>query len=82
VLFQRKSLEARITFLVYEEHNHEPVDEGIVQMIVDAGGKLYPSIMPCDMYKLTKDSFIDGCSDILTADEFIDLTEGAQIIFI
>ena len=58
-----------------------PVRE-YLQMIMDAGGKLYPCKMSCDMYKLTKDSFIDGCSDVLTAGEFIDLTPGAQIIFI
>lgn len=58
-----------------------PVHE-YLQMIMDAGGKLYPCKMSCDMFKLTKDSFIDGCSDILTASEFIDLSVGAQVIFI
>ena len=58
-----------------------PVRE-YLQMIMDAGGKLYPCKMTCDMYDLKKEDFIDGVSDILTASEFIDLTPGAQVIFI
>jgi len=58
-----------------------PVRE-YLQMLMDAGAKLYPCKMSCDMFKLTKSDFVDGVSDILTAGEFIDLTPGAQIIFI
>ena len=28
------------------------------------------------------DDFVDGVQSIVTADDFIDMTEGAQIIFI
>jgi peroxiredoxin family protein len=58
-----------------------PVRE-YLQMIMDAGGKLYPCKMTCDLYGLKPDIFIDGVERILTASEFIDLTSGAQIIFI
>ena len=58
-----------------------PVRE-YLQMMVDGGANLYGCKMTCDMFKLTKDSFIDGVQGILTASEFVDLTEGAQIIFI
>jgi len=34
------------------------------------------------MYKLKKEDFIDGVIDIVTASDFMDLTEGAQIVFI
>jgi peroxiredoxin family protein len=58
-----------------------PVRE-YLQMLMDGGAKLYGCKMTCDLYNLTKDSFIDGVQGILTASEFVDLTEGAQIIFI
>lgn len=49
---------------------------------MDGGTKLYGCKMTCDLYGLKQDSFIDGVSEILTASEFVYLTEGAQIIFI
>jgi peroxiredoxin family protein len=58
-----------------------PVRE-YLQMLMDAGGKLYPCKMTCDLYNLKPDSFIDGVEKVLTASDFIDLTPGAQIIFI
>ncbi len=53
-----------------------------LQMLIDAGAKLHPCKMSCDMFKLTQDDFIDGVDKILTASEFVDMTEGSQIIFI
>ena len=58
-----------------------PVHE-YLQMIMDAGGKLYGCKMSCDMFELKKDDFIDGVEGVLTASDFIDLTPGAQVIFI
>jgi len=58
-----------------------PVRE-YLQMLVDAGAKLYACKMTVDMMGLTKDDFIEGVEDIVTAGDFIDMTEGAQIIFI
>ena len=58
-----------------------PVRE-YLQMLVDAGAKLYACKMTVDMMGLKKDDFIDGVLDIVTAGDFIDMTEGAQIIFI
>lgn len=58
-----------------------PVRE-YLQMLVDAGAKLYACKMSVDMMGLTKDDFVEGVMDIVTAGDFIDMTEGAQIIFI
>lgn len=58
-----------------------PVRE-YLQMLVDGGAKLYACKMTVDMMGLTKDDFVDGVLDIVTASDFIDMTEGAQIIFI
>ncbi|MGB8252210.1 MAG: DsrE/DsrF/DrsH-like family protein [Anaerolineaceae bacterium] len=53
-----------------------------MQMLVDAGAKLYACKQSVDMFKLKKEDFIDGVIDIVTAGDFMDLSEGAQIIFI
>lgn len=58
-----------------------PVRE-YVQMLVDAGARLYACKMTVDMMGLTMDDFVDGVLDIVTAGDFIDMTEDAQIIFV
>lgn len=58
-----------------------PVRE-YLQMLVDAGAKLYACKMTVDMMGLTMDDFVDGVQGIVTAGDFMDMTEGAQIIFI
>ena len=58
-----------------------PVRE-YLQMLVDAGAKLYACKMSVDMMDLKKEDFIDGVIDIVTASDFMDLSEGAQVIFI
>jgi peroxiredoxin family protein len=58
-----------------------PVGE-YIQMLVDGGAKLYACKMSVDMFGLKKEDFVDGVLDIVTAGDFMDMTEGAQIIFI
>ncbi len=58
-----------------------PVSE-YLQMLVDGGAKLYGCKMTVDMMGLTKDDLVDGVIDIVTASDFMDMTEGAQIVFI
>jgi peroxiredoxin family protein len=58
-----------------------PVGE-YLQMLVDGGAKLYACKMTVDMMGLKKEDFVDGVLDIVTASDFMDMTEGAQIIFI
>ncbi len=53
-----------------------------LQMLVDAGAKLYGCKMSVDMMGLKKEDFIDGVIDVVTAGDFMDLTEGAQVVFI
>ena len=59
-----------------------PTVREYLQMLVDAGAKLYGCKMSVDMMGLTKEDFVDGVVDIVTAGDFIDMTEGAQVIFI
>jgi peroxiredoxin family protein len=58
-----------------------PVRE-YLQMLIDGGAKLYACKMSVDMFKLKKEDFIDGVQDIVSAGDFMDMTDGAQIIFI
>ncbi len=58
-----------------------PVRE-YLEMMVDAGAKLYACKMSVDMFDLKKEDFVDGVIDIVTAGDFMDMTEGAQIVFI
>ncbi len=58
-----------------------PVGE-YLQMLVDGGAQLYACKMSVDMMGLKKEDFVDGVIDIVTASDFMDMTDGAQIIFI
>ena len=53
-----------------------------LQMLVDGGAKLYACKMSVDLFGLTKADFVDGVEDIVTAGDFMDMTDGAQIVFI
>ncbi len=59
-----------------------PTIREYLEMLVDGGAKLYACKMSVDMFGLKKDDFIDGVCDIVTAGDFMDMTEGSQIIFI
>ena len=53
-----------------------------LQLISDAGGHLWACRMSADMMHLTKDDLYEGVEDIISASDFIELSEGAQVIFI
>lgn len=57
-----------------------PVDE-FVEMIIDAGANVYGCKMSMDMMKLTKEDLVDG-AEVLGAMEFMEKSEGAQVIFV
>lgn len=64
-----------------EELGVPPIDE-FLQQITDAGGHLYGCKMSADMMKLTTDDLFDGVEGIISATDFIELSAGAQIIFV
>jgi peroxiredoxin family protein len=59
-----------------------PTVREYLEMLSDAGAKMYACKMSVDMFGLTKDDFLPQVEDIVTAGDFMDMTEGAQIIFI
>ena len=57
-----------------------PVRE-FVEMVMDAGTKVYGCKMSMDMMQLTDDDLIEG-AEVLGAMEFLEITEDAQILFV
>ena len=57
-----------------------PVGE-FIEMISDAGGKLYACKATVDMFHLTDDDFCPQMDGVLTVGEFYELSAGSQIIF-
>ena len=53
-----------------------------LQQIADAGGRLWACKMSADMMKLDKEDLFEEVVDIIDVSEFMDLSAGAQIIFI
>ena len=53
-----------------------------LQQIVDSGGHLWACRMSADMNHLTMDDLYDEVEDIISASDFIEKTEGAQLLFI
>jgi peroxiredoxin family protein len=58
-----------------------PVRE-YLEMLSDGGAKMYACKMTVDMMDLKQEDFIDGVEAVVTAGDFMDMTEGAQIVFI
>jgi peroxiredoxin family protein len=53
-----------------------------LELITDAGGHLWACKMSADMMHLTEDDLYDGVEGIISAADFIELSEGAQTLFI
>lgn len=58
-----------------------PVRE-YIEMLHDAGAKMYGCKMTVDMFGLKEDDFLPQIDKVVTAGDFMDMTEGAQIVFI
>jgi peroxiredoxin family protein len=53
-----------------------------LQTLVDSGAHLWACKMSADMMKLDMDGLFDGVEGIIGATEFMEMSEGAQIIFV
>jgi predicted peroxiredoxin len=53
-----------------------------LDQIVAAGGHLWGCRMSADMNKVEMDDLYEGVEDIINASDFIELTEGAQLLFV
>lgn len=57
------------------------IDE-FLQMVTDAGAELYACKMSMDMMHLSEDDLFKGVKGVVGAMEFIEMSEGAQLLFI
>jgi peroxiredoxin family protein len=57
-----------------------PVPE-YIEMIADAGCKLYACKMTVDMFKLKKEDFCPQVDSIITVGKFYEISAGGEIIF-
>jgi peroxiredoxin family protein len=53
-----------------------------LQQIVDSGGRLWACRMSADMQHLREDDLFDEVQGIISASDFIEKTDGAQLLFI
>jgi len=53
-----------------------------IQLLHDMGARFWACKMSVDMMGLTKEDMFEGVEDIINVNEFIEMSEGAQIIFI
>lgn len=63
-----------------EELDIPPIPE-FIEMIADAGGKIYACLASVEMFKLRKEDFCDQLDSVLTVGNFYDISAGGQIIF-
>jgi len=64
-----------------EKLDFPPVDE-FIEMIHDAGGKLYGCRMAMDMMKLEKEDLCESVDEVIGAMEFMEMSDSAQVLFI
>ena len=53
-----------------------------LEMLSDAGANMYGCKMTVDMWGLSNDDFLPCVDKVVTASDFMDMTEGAQLVFI
>lgn len=58
-----------------------PVPE-FLEMLHDMGARLWACKLSVDMMGLTKEDMYEGVEDIINVSEFIEMSDGSQIIFI
>ena len=52
-----------------------------MEMLSDMGVTMWACRMSVDMMGLTMDDFFDGVKDIISAGDFMEINEGAQLLF-
>jgi peroxiredoxin family protein len=59
-----------------------PAVPEFLELIKASGGHIWACRLSADMNHLTKDDLWDGVDDIINASDFIEMTDGAQLLFI
>lgn len=58
-----------------------PTAREMLQMLHDAGAQLYACQLAMEMMHVTEDRLVEQVEAVITAGDFYDMSEGAQIIF-
>lgn len=58
-----------------------PTVREMLQILEESGAELYGCELAMKMFKRTKEDLVPQVKDVITAGDFYDLAEGAQIIF-
>ena len=58
-----------------------PTVREMLKILVESGAELYGCELAMKMFKRTKEDLVPQVKDVITAGDFYDLSEGAQIIF-
>ena len=58
-----------------------PTVREMLDILADSGAELYACELAMKMFKRTKEDLVPQVKDVITAGDFYDLAEGAQIIF-
>lgn len=75
-----ESLAARMMKKQMEELDLPSVRE-MLQILDEAGAELYACELAMNMFKRKKEDLLPQVKDVITAGDFYELSEGAQIIF-
>ncbi len=59
-----------------------PTVREMIEMLSDAGAELYACQMAMDMFHLEKEALLPQVKEVISAMDFIDLSEGAQVVFV
>lgn len=54
----------------------------MLEMLHESGAEIYACRMAMDMFKRTEDDLVEYVDDVISAMDFYDKTEGAEVIFI
>jgi peroxiredoxin family protein len=54
----------------------------MVEMLEEAGAELYACALAMEMFHLEEEELLPQVKEVITAMDFIDLTAGAQIVFV
>ena len=58
-----------------------PTVKEMLQILDESGAELYACELAMKMFKRTREDLLPQVKDVITAGDFYDLAEGAQIIF-
>ena len=75
------SLSTKMMKKKMDELDIPPVSE-MLEILGDAGAELYACQMAMDMFELEEDDLVPQVQEVITAMDFYDKSDGAQIIFI